>query len=409
MDDNNLAVEGGTPVRSTPLAYGRQWINEEDIAAVTNTLRSDFLTCGPKVTETEQKLRAYTGAGYVSLMNSGTSALHAAAFAAGLGEGDEMIVTPFTFMASANCALYVGASPVFADIDPKTYNIDPDKIKEQITPRTKAVVAVDFSGELVNVEEIRKICDDHNLVFIEDAAHSIGSKYLSKDGSVKICGTLADMTCMSFHPVKTVTAAEGGAVLTDNADYAEKVSLFRTHGMEHDHDKIPYAGDPDDFGLWYYDQALLGYNYRMTDVQAALLGSQLDRIDSLIRRRKELVKKYDEVFAEMSEIHTQAHAPWSDAARHLYTIRLNRELLSCTRKEFFEAMRAENIYCQVHYVPTYYFTQYQKLGYRRGLCPVAESVYENIMSIPLFPLMTDADQADVIEAVQKIVSRYRKQ
>ena len=408
MSDEKLAIEGGTPVRDTALAYGRQWIEDDDIEAVAETLRSDYLTCGPKVTEAEKKLAEYTGAKYVSLMNSGTSALHAAAFAAGLQTGDEMIVTPFTFMASANCALYVGAKPVFADIDPDTYNINPEEIKTKITSHTKAVVAVDFSGELVNAEEIRKLCDKNGLVFIEDAAHSIGSKCKISDGTVKNCGTLADMTCMSFHPVKTVTAAEGGAVLTDNADYAEKVNLFRAHGMEHDHAKIPYDGDPDDFGIWYYDQTFLGYNYRMTDVQAALLSSQLKKIDRFVERRKELVTQYDEAFARMPEIHTQAHAPWSDAARHLYTIRLNRELLSCTRKEFFEAMRAENIYCQVHYVPTYYFTNYQKLGYKRGLCPVAESVYENIMSIPLFPRMTDEDQADVIKAIQKIVARYGK-
>lgn len=390
-------------MRQTPLPYGKQWIDDADIAAVTDTLKSDFLTCGPKIAELEEKLKKITGASYACTVNSATSALHAACFAAGIGEGDEVIVTPFTFMASANCILYVGAKPVFADIDPETYNISPDSVREKISGRTKAVIAVDYAGEAADADSIRMICDEYKLVFIEDAAHAIGSRYKGRP-----CGSYADITCMSFHPVKTVTAGEGGALLTNNKTYAERAALFRSHGMEHDHEFIKYTGDKDDFGSWYYDQVFLGYNYRMTDISAALLISQLDKLDKFSKLRKRLVKSYDEAFSEIPEIITQKSPEYSDATRHLYTIRLDLDRLSCTRKEFFEAMREENIYCQIHYIPVYYFSNYRKMGYEKGSCPTAEKVYSSIMSIPLFPKMTDEDQNDVIAAVKKLIERYKK-
>ncbi len=395
-----LAINGGVPVRSTKLYYGRQWITEEDAEEIKKTALSDFVTCGPKVDELEKKLCEYTGAKYAVACTNDTSALHIAALAAGVGPGDEIITTPLTFMASSNCALYCGATPVFADVDPITYNIDPQSIEEHITPRTKAVVAVDYTGQVVDIDAIRKICDKHNLILIEDAAHSIGSKY-----NGKMVGTLADMTCFSFHPVKTVTAGEGGAILTDNKEYYEKLKLLRSHGMEHDASKM-IDGIPE--GPWYYEQQMLGFNYRMTDLQAALLCSQLNKIDMFVKRRKEIVAKYNEAFKDMPEIICPKDIPASDSSRHLYVIRLNFDKLSCSRREFFDALGAENIICQIHYIPVYYFPYYRSLGYNKGLCPNAEKIYEGIMSIPLYPKMTDRDVEDVICAVKKVVENYRK-
>ncbi len=395
-----LAIDGGKPVRTDKIFYGRQWITEEDAEEVKKTLLSNYITCGPKVNEVEKMLCEYTGAKYAVVVSNCTSALHIAAAVAGIKEGDELITTPLTFMASANCALYCGGKPVFADINPDTYNIDPASIEAHITPNTKAVVAVDFTGQVVEADKIREICDKHNLVFIEDAAHSIGSKYNGKK-----VGTIADMTCMSFHPVKTVTSGEGGAILTNNKDYYEKLMLLRSHGMEHDESKMlegPHEG------IWYYEQQMLGFNYRMTDIQAALLCSQLRKIDSFIARRKEIVKKYDEAFKDMPELIIQKNIPESDTSRHLYIIQLNLDKLNCTRRQFFDAMSAENIQCQVHYVPVYWFPYYKSLGYEKGLCPNAEKVYKGIMSIPLYPRLTDSDVDDVIHAVKKIIENYRK-
>lgn len=395
-----LAIEGGSPVRQDKIYYGRQWVTEEDAEEVKKTLLSDYITCGPKVDEAERMLCEYTGAKYAVVVSNCTAALHLAAAVAGIGPGDELITTPLTFMASANCALYCGGKPVFADINPDTYNIDPDSIEAHITPNTKAVVAVDFTGQVVEADRIREICRKHNLVFIEDAAHSIGSSY---DGQ-KV-GSIADMTCFSFHPVKTVTCGEGGAILTNNKEYYEKLLLLRSHGMEHDESKMlegPHEG------IWYYEQQFLGFNYRMTDIQAALLVSQLKKIDSFIARRKEIVARYDEAFKDIPEIIVQKNAPKSDTSRHLYIIQLDLDKLSCTRRQFFDAMSAENVQCQVHYVPVYWFPYYKSLGYEKGLCPNAEKVYKGIMSIPLYPRLTDQDVEDVIHAVKKIIDNYRK-
>ena len=395
-----LAIKGGFPVRTSKLYYGRQWINEDDIAAVEDVLRGDLITCGPKVDEFETALCDYTGAKHAVAVNSGTSALHCACIAAGIGEGDEVITTPITFAASANCALYCGAKPVFADIDPETYNIDPDSIRAHITDKTRAVVAVDYTGQAVKIDEIRKICDENGLVFIEDAAHSIGTSYNGRK-----VGSLADMTCFSFHPVKTITGGEGGAILTNDDELYKKLVLAHTHGITHDESMM--EGAPHE-GMWYYEMISLGYNYRMTDFQAALLISQLSRIDSFVARRKEIVKIYDEEFAKVPQLIVQKEIPESDTSRHLYVIRLNFDNISCTRREFFDAMSAENVQCQIHYVPVYWFPYYEHLGYKKGLCPKAEDVYKGIMSIPLYPKMTDRDVEDTVHAVKKVCSYYAK-
>lgn len=395
-----LAVNGGKPVRSETIFYGKQWIDEDDVAAVAETLRSPYITCGPKVTEMEKCLEEYTGAKHAVAVSNGTAALHCACIAAGIGAGDELITTPLTFAASANCALYCGARPVFADVDLETYNIDPASIEERITEKTKAVVAVDFTGQAVDHKAIRAICDKHGLVFIEDAAHAIATKYNGRQ-----VGSLADMTTFSFHPVKTITGGEGGAITTNNEEYYKKLVLAHTHGITHDADLMEEAPHE---GPWYYEQIDLGYNFRITDIQAALIVSQMKKLDMFAARRKEIVKKYDEAFKEMPEIIVQKEIPESDTCRHLYIIRLDLDKLTCTRREFFDAMSAENVQCQIHYVPVYWFPYYKHLGYEKGLCPNAEEIYKGIMSIPLYPKMTDQDVDDVIHAVKKVVENYRR-
>ena len=395
---DKLAINGGKPVRKNKIYYGKQWIDEKDIQAVVDVLHSDFITCGPKIAEMEKVLCNCTGAKYAVAVSNGTAALHCACLAAGIGEGDEIITTPLTFAASANCALYCGARPVFADINPDTYNIDPDSIRSKITPKTKAVVAVDFTGQAVQNKEIRKICDEFGLVFIEDAAHAIGTKY---DG--KGVGSLADMTCFSFHPVKTITGGEGGAVTTNSKEYYEKLTLARTHGITHSDELMEDAPHE---GPWYYEQISLGYNYRITDFQAALIVSQMSKLEIFKTRRQEIVQKYNEAFKDIPEIIVQKEIPESDTCRHLYIIRLDLDKLSCTRREFFDAMSAEGVQCQIHYVPVYWFPYYRRLGYENGLCPNAEKVYESIMSIPLYPKMTDEDVNDVIKAVKKVTDFF---
>ena len=395
---NKPAILGGTPVRDTKLYYGHQYIDEADIQAVVEVLRSDYLTCGPKITELEEKLCAITGAKYAVVCSNGTAALHMACMAAGVEAGDEVITTPITFAASANCALYCGARPVFADINDRTYNIDPKQVEALTTERTKAVVAVDFTGQSVQLDELLAHCRANNLVLIEDGAHVIGTKYKGRPN-----GSIADMTTLSFHPVKTVTAGEGGAVLTNNEEYYRKLMLARAHGITRDEaqmEEIPH-------GAWYYEQIDLGYNYRMTDIQAGLLISQLDKLPAFIARRKEIVARYDEAFRKLPQIQVQEEIPESDTTRHLYILRIRPETMTIDRRQFFDALAAENIIGNVHYIPTYYFPYYKGLGYEKGLCPKAEKLYEEMISLPLYYAMTDKDTEDVITAVKKLVDYYK--
>ena len=394
-----LAINGAKPVRKSKLFYGHQYIDDADVQAVVEVLKSDYLTCGPKITELEQKLCEITGAKYAVVCSNGTAALHIACQAAGVGEQDEVITTPITFAASANCALYCGAKPVFADIDPNTYNISPKSVEEKIGERTKAVVAVDFTGQAVELEKLQNICKRNKLVLIEDGAHSIGTKY-----NGKAVGSIADMTTFSFHPVKTVTGGEGGAVLTNNEQYYKKLLLYRAHGITRD----PELLERESHGSWYYEQIDLGMNYRMTDIQAALILSQLDKLSAFSKRRKEIVERYNQAFSEIPELFVQQEIPESDTTRHLYILRLKLETLTCSRREFFEAMAAEGICCNVHYIPVYYHPYYEKMGYQKGLCPQAEKLYEEIMSLPLYYAMKDEDVEDVIHAVKKVVEYYRK-
>ncbi len=395
-----LAIDGGTPVRETKLFYGHQYIDEADIQAVTDVLRSDYLTCGPKITELEEKLCKLTGAKYAVVVSNDTAALHIACKIAGVGEGDEIITTPITFAASANCALYCGGRPVFADIDPTTYNIDPKSVKAHITEHTKAVVAVDYTGQVVELDELMEMCHEKGIVLIEDAAHSIGSNYKGK-----AVGSIADLTTFSFHPVKTITGGEGGAILTNNEEYYEKALLYRSHGITRDARFLEHPSD----GGWYYEQIDLGMNYRMTDMQAALIASQLDKLPLFSARRKEIVARYNEAFSKLPEIFVQEEIGESDTTRHLYILRIVPEKLTIDRRQFFDALGAENICCNVHYIPTYYFPYYERLGYHKGLCPQAEKLYEEIITLPLYYAMSDQDVEDVIHAVTKVVANCRKE
>lgn len=394
-----LAINGGTPVRDTYLPYGQQWIEDDDIEEVVKVLKSDYLTTGPKIKEFEEKFGKYVGVKYAVAISNGTAALHGASFAAGIKEGDEVITTPITFAASANCIIYQGGKPIFADIDSSTYNIDPKDIEKKISSKTKAIVPVDFTGQPVNIDEINAIAKKYNLIVIEDGAHSLGAEYKGKK-----TGSLVDMTTFSFHPVKHITTGEGGVITTNNKELYEKLKLFRTHGITRDK-KILYNKNE---GSWYYEQLELGYNYRITDIQCALGISQLNKIDKFLRRRREIAEKYNEYLKDIDGIVLPYQEEYIKSSWHLYVIQLELEKFKVGRREIFEALKAENIGVNVHYIPVYYHPYYQKLGYKKGLCPNAEKLYERIITIPLYPKMTDKDVKDVVEALDRVLKYYKR-
>ncbi len=378
------------------IPYGRQWIDEDDINAVIEVLKGDYLTTGPKIREFEEKLAQYTGAKYAVAISNGTAALHAACFATGIKEGDEVITTPITFAASANCVLYMGAKPVFADIKPETYNIDPDEIRSKITERTKAIIPVHFTGQPCDMDEIQKIAQEYNLTIIEDGAHALGAEYNGR----KI-GSIGDMTTFSFHPVKNITTGEGGAITTNNDELYKKLVLFRTHGITRDKDILLK-----DKGPWYYEQQHLGYNYRITDIQAALGISQLDKLERFLAVRRDYVRKYNEAFSAVEEIETPYQLENTNSAWHLYIIKLKLERLNCGRRQLFEEFIERGIGVNVHYIPVYYHPYYRQLGYNKGLCPRAEELYESIITLPLFPRMEKEDVEYVISNVKEVIQNH---
>ena len=391
---HELAIFGGKPVRSKLLPYGHQWIEEIEIEEVSKVLRSDWITQGSLVDEFEQKIADYVQSKYAVVFNSGTSALHAACFAADIKTGDEAITTPITFVASANCVLYQGGIPVFADIKEDTLNINPDEIKNKITAKTKVLIPVDFTGKPVEIDEIKRIAQDNNLIIIEDASHALGATYKGK----KI-GSLIDMTIFSFHPVKHITTGEGGAVVTNNKLFYERLKIFRTHGITKDQDKMNQYDGP-----WYYEMQYLGYNYRLTDFQCALGMSQLRKIDSNLSRRRKIVQKYDNEFKNFPELILPNINPNdSNPAWHIYVIQLNLDKLKAGRRKIFEALRAENIGVNVHYIPVHLQPYYRdKFNYKPGDFPVAEKYYSRAITLPIFPKMTDKDVDDVILAIKKV-------
>lgn len=394
-----LAIDGGIPVRENMLGYGHQQISDEDINAVIEVLKSDYLTCGPATEEFENTLSNIIGAEYVTAVANGTAALHVAALAAGFGPGDEVIVSPITFAASSNCILYCGATPIFADIDSSTWNISPESLKEKITPATKAVVAVDFGGVPVDLDSIKEICDEHGLLLIEDAAHSLGSTYKSKP-----IGSIADITTFSFHPIKTITTAEGGAVATNDPDLSKRIQLFSKHGITRDRDMM----EMQDEGDWYYEQLQLGYNYRLSDLQAALGISQLRRLPEFIKRRQEIVRRYNEAFNDIPEVSYQIDSSPNETARHLYCLRFDIDLLGVSRNFIYNALRAEGIGVNVHYIPVYQLPYYRYLGINQSCAPNANEYYEQTITLPLHCCMTDKDIDDVINAVNKVIKYSRE-
>jgi len=374
------------------LPYGKQHLDHDDIQAVLEVLCSDLLTTGPKVSDFEKALAQKTGANYAVVLNSGTAALHAAYFAAGVQPGDEVITSPITFAATANAALYLNAKPVFADVRPDTVNINPEEIEKLITSQSKVLAPVDFSGHPADLKEIKEIANKHNLVVVEDAAHALGATYHDRP-----VGSIADMTTFSFHPVKHITTGEGGAVVTNNKEYYQKLLAFRSHGMIKGKNKLT-----DYHGPWYHEMQFLGYNYRITDIQCALGISQLKKLDQFLTRRQVLVDYYNREFENLSEkVDTPVTLPGTNPAWHLYIIRLKGK--KPPRRQLFEALRRAGIGVQVHYIPVYWHPYYQKLGYVRGSCPVAENYYGRTLSLPLFPAMSEDDARRVVLEVKRII------
>jgi UDP-4-amino-4,6-dideoxy-N-acetyl-beta-L-altrosamine transaminase len=393
-----LAIDGGSPVRKTLLPYGHQSIGEDDIQSVVDVLRSDWLTTGPKVAEFEEAFAARVGAKYAVSFSSGTAALHGAAFAAGLKPGDEAITTPMTFAATANCVLYQGATPIFADVSSDTLNLDPEKVAAKITPRTRALLPVDYAGHPADLAGLQELARRHHLIVIEDASHALGAEYRNRR-----VGCIADMTVFSFHPVKHLATGEGGMVTTDRADFAETLRRFRNHGISSD------ARQRQTEGQWHYEMVLLGFNYRLTDIASALGLSQLKKLDENLRRRREIAAGYADAFQDLGSITLPAVRSGSRPAWHLYPIRLKLEKLSVERSHVFRALRAENIGVNVHYIPVHLHPYYrERFGTRNGEYPVAEKAYESLISLPMFHSMTDQDVGHVVEAVNKILQHYAR-
>lgn len=370
------------------IPYGKQTIEQDDIQAVVDVLKSDFLTTGPKIAEFEQTVADYVGAKYAVAISNGTSALHAACFAAGIGPGDEVITTPLTFAASANCVLYCGGTPVFADVDPKTYNIDPEDIRRKITDRTKAIIAVHLAGQPCDMDAIHSIAREHGLIVIEDGAHALGSVYKGKK-----VGSMSDMTTFSFHPVKPITTGEGGMIVTDKENFYKKMVLFRSHGITRD-DSMMTRND----GPWFYQQFDLGYNYRITDIQCALGCSQMKKLDRFLARRKEIVARYNEAFADCDNIITPYQLSDTESGWHLYIVQVK----NCDRRQVFEAMREKGIGVNVHYIPVYMHPYYQEHGYENVHCANAEEIYSHIISLPLYPGLTSEQQDYVIDTLKSL-------
>ena len=375
------------------IPYGRQTIDEEDIEAVIEVLRSDWLTTGPKVAEFEEVLARYVGAKFAVAVSSGTAALHCAMYALGIGPGHEVIIPTMTFAASANCVVYQGGIPVFVDVAPDTLLIDPKDVERKITPQTKAIIAGDYAGQPCDYDALKEIAERHHLSLVADACHSLGATYRGRS-----VGSLADLSAFSFHPVKHITTGEGGMITTDDEEYAKRLRIFRNHGITSDHWQREAQGS------WFYEMVDLGYNYRITDFQCALGMSQLQKLPRWLERRQEIARRYDEAFAEIKGIKPLAVKVDVRHAYHLYVVRINRNETGIGRGEFFQALRSRGIGVNVHYIPVHMHPFYQnRFGTGRGLCLVAESAYEQILSLPMYPAMTDEDIQIVINTVRSLI------
>ena len=380
------------------IPYGRQFIDEDDIGAVVESLQSDWLTTGPRVGEFEQAFADFVHAREAVAVSSGTAALHAAMFALDIGPGDEVIVPAMTFAATANCVVYQGAAPVFVDVDPGTLVISPQRVKAAITARTRAVIAVDYAGQPADYDRLRSITEQHGTALVADACHSPGGSY--KD---RLVGSLADLNAFSFHPVKHIATGEGGMITTDNTQLAERMRRFRNHGITTDHRQREKQGS------WFYEMVDLGYNYRITDLQCALGLSQLKKLPLFLKQRRKIARAYDEAFGETAEINPLAVSADVGHAYHLYVIRLQSAGLDIDRNGLFQALRQKGIGVNVHYIPVHLHPFYRKrFGTRPGLCPVAEEAFEQILSIPMFAAMSQEQIIEVIGLLNATVVEHRK-
>lgn len=396
MDD--LAINGGEPVREERLPYGQQWIDQDDIQSVVHVLQSDWLTTGPKVEVFEKAFSDFVGSREAVAVSNGTAALHAAVYAAGVEEGDEVIVPPMTFAATANSVVYQGATPVFADVDPETLLLDPEQVEKKLTPRTKALISVDYTGQPCDYDALTELAKQTDLVLIADACHALGGSYHGE-----LVGTLADLNTFSFHPVKHITSGEGGMITTGNPELAHRMRVFRNHGITTDHRRR------EELGSWFYEMVDLGYNYRLTDLQCALGISQLKKFPAWLERRREIARRYDLAFSEIEAVESLKVQEKVKHAYHLYMVRIRPELLRGDRSEIFSALLAEGIGVNVHYIPVHLHPFYcQQFNTGPGKCPVAEAAYEHLITLPLFPKMKDQDVSDVIRAVEKVISAYQK-
>ncbi len=391
------------------IPYGRQWVDENDIVSVMNVLRSDRITQGPRVDEFERALTEYTGAKYAVAVNSGTAALHIACLAAEAKSDEEVITSPITFAASANCAFYCGSKPVFADIDLKTYNIAPDEIKKKINRQTKVVIPVHFAGQSCDMESISRIVKEkesesgRKIYIIEDACHALGSLY--KNRKVGSCD-FSDMVVMSFHPVKNITTGEGGVVLTNDEELYKRLRRFRNHGTTNDSREftnLELAFHNSMINPWYYEQIDLGFNYRITDIHSALGISQLKRIDSFIKRRREIVESYNEGLKDIYNLHRPFESPDSVSVFHLYVLLFDFDKIGKSRAEVMEELKKNGVGTQVHYIPVYKHPYYQRLGNYSNDCPNAEAYYEKALSIPLFPMMDAKQVLSVIDGIKRVI------
>jgi perosamine synthetase len=379
------------------IPYGRQTIDEDDLKAVNDVLRSDWLTTGPKVVEFEQAVADYVGTKYAVAVSNGTAALHATMYAIGIGPCDEVIVPPMTFAATANCVVFQGGTPVFADVDPDTLLLDPAKVEEKITEKTRAIIGVDYAGQPCDWDKLRGIADKHGLRLVADGCHALGAEY--KGHKV---GSLADMTVFSFHPVKHITTGEGGMIATDDPELAGRMRLFRTHGITTD------ARQREEQGSWFYEMVDLGYNFRITDFQCALGISQLQKLPKFLERRREIATLYDGAFSELSEITPLMVRKDSLHAYHIYVVRVDGDTIGIDRATLFTKLRKNGIGVNVHYIPVHLHPFYREKFYTApGLCPIAESAYEQIISLPMFPGMSDGDVENIINVMQKIIFQNR--
>ena len=380
------------------IPYGKQSIDNSDIAEVVKVLKTDWITQGPKIDEFENALAKYCGSKYAVCVSSGTAALHLACVAANFKKGDEAITSPITFLATANSIVYTGARPVFADIDYDTINIEPIQIKKKLTKKTKAILPVHFAGLPCDMPEISKIAKKNKLTVIEDAAHALGAAYKYKGKWYKIGSCKhSDMTAFSFHPVKHITTGEGGAITTNSKKIYEKVKALRSHGT------YKTEGMMKKNGPWHYEMRDLGFNYRITDFQCALGVSQMKKLRGFLKERRSIAKVYDKSFGDEAGIFIPGKSGDKREAYHLYVLKIDFPQFNINRKEFFKEMRTLGIFCQVHYIPAYLQPYYRGLGYRKGLCPNAEKVYAEEISIPLYPTMEDKDVLRVVKSINKVL------